>query len=296
MSSTMDNSEWRKIFKDDKFVKNYKVGEKVTAQFAQSLLEQSGIVGNANLSPGKTLVVFDNACGTGIVSSLLNQQLQDEVKKNWNLTCGDISPGMLEYTRHRSQHEDWQNVEVKLVDAQETGLPSAHYTHTITAFAYMALPESLAALDESTRILQPGGIIAFSTWIEPGWITVIQKALETITENLPLLTAEKFLFLSGRGEWNSVSWIKSQLKQRDFENIIVKTDTKAISLPGLEFVEMAMMMLPIVTKFLWTDKQREDHEHKVRPALERYLEEHYGKNAEVPMKWTAILSTARKPD
>jgi hypothetical protein len=99
----------------------------------------------------------------------------------------------------------------------------------------------------------------------------------------------------GHGEWNSVHWIESQLQQRGFENIIVKADTKAISLPVLEFVEMAMIMFPIITKFFWTDKQREDSEGKVRPALEKYLESHYGKNGDVPMEWTAILSTARKP-
>lgn len=91
-------------------------------------------------------------------------------------------------------------------------------------------------------------------------------------------------------------WIESQLKQRGFENIIVKADTKAISLPGPELVEMAMMMLPMITKSFWTEKQREDHESKLRPALEKYLEERYGKNKDVPMEWTAIISTARKPN
>jgi hypothetical protein len=93
-----------------------------------------------------------------------------------------------------------------------------------------------------------------------------------------------------------VHWIESQLQQRGFENIIVKADTKAISLPVLEFVEMAMIMFPIITKLFWTDKQREDSEGKVRPALEKYLEGHYGKSGDVPMEWTAILSTARKPN
>ncbi|KAJ5133345.1 hypothetical protein N7448_001626 [Penicillium atrosanguineum] len=292
----MDKYEWQKMFKDNKFVDNYKTGEKVTGKFAQSLLEQSGMVKYANSSPEKSLVVLDNACGTGVVSSLLNQQLSEKVKKNWNLTCGDITEGMLAYTRNRLQHEDWQNVEVKNVDAQETGLPSAHYTHAITAFAYMALPKSLEALDETSRILQPGGTIAFSTWIEPGWITIVQKALETIPESLPFPTTEEFLAHSGRVEWNSVPWIESQLKQRGFEKIIVKADTKTISLPGPEFVEMAMIMFPVITKSFWTEKQREDHGDKVRPALEKYLEQRYGKDEDVPMEWTAILSTACKPN
>lgn len=97
------------------------------------------------------------------------------------------------------------------------------------------------------------------------------------------------------GKWNSVSWIESQLKQRGFVDIKVNADTKAMSVPVPELVEMTTMMLPMITRSFWTDRQREESEHKVRPALEEYLRNLYGENGDVPMEWTAILSTARKP-
>lgn len=131
------------IFNDDRFVRIYKTGEKVTGEFARSLIEQSGLVMDADTNPEKPLVVLDNACGSGIVSSLLHQQLDEKVKENWQLTCGDISEAMLEYTRGRLQSEGWRNTEVKIVDAQETGLPSAHYTHVITAFGNLPFPSIL---------------------------------------------------------------------------------------------------------------------------------------------------------
>lgn len=157
------DQEWEKLFKDNKFVKNYKTGERVTGQFAQALIDQSGLILESRNNPGRPLVVLDNACGTGIVSSLLHQQLNDKTKSNWKLTCGDISEGMLEYTKLRMEKEMWQNAETKIVDAQDTQLPDAHYTHVFTAFgefqanelwaitdkhlAYMAIPKSLVALD-----------------------------------------------------------------------------------------------------------------------------------------------------
>lgn len=124
---------------------------------------------------------------------------------------------------------------------------------------------------------------------------VFKQALETIPENLPFPTTEGFLALLSRGEWNSVPWIESQLRQRGFENIIVKANNKTVSLTGPEFVEMTMLMFHLIAKSLWTENQREAHEGKVRPALEKYLEERYGKDGLVPLEWTAILSTARKP-
>jgi ubiquinone/menaquinone biosynthesis C-methylase UbiE len=130
----MDESDLKKLFEDDNMVKNYKIGEKVTGQFAQSLLEQSSMIEDANATPEKPLVVLDNACGTGVVSSLLIQQLNEDVKKNWQLTCGDLSKSMLDFARRRLQREGCQNAIIKVVDAQDTGLPSAHYTHAITAF------------------------------------------------------------------------------------------------------------------------------------------------------------------
>lgn len=130
---TLDR-DWEKLFKDGKFVKNYQTGEKVTGQFAQALIDQSGLILETTTNQDRHLVVLDNACGTGIVSSLLHQQLDDKAKKKWKLTCGDISEGMLEYARLRAETEKWPNTETRIVDAQATQFPDAYYTHVFTAF------------------------------------------------------------------------------------------------------------------------------------------------------------------
>lgn len=134
--STMDSHarDWETFFKEDKFVNQYKTGEHITGQFAKTLIDQSGLVANSKANPDTPLVVLDNACGTGIVSSILQKELDDQAKKNLKLTCGDISPGMLDYVKHRIGEENWQNVEVKVVDAQDSGLPSSHFTHAIASF------------------------------------------------------------------------------------------------------------------------------------------------------------------
>ncbi|CEJ53919.1 hypothetical protein PMG11_00252 [Penicillium brasilianum] len=296
--STLEShaKDWEKFFKDDKFVKQYKTGEHVTGQFAKSLIDQSGLVANSKANPDLPLVVLDSACGTGIVSSILQHELEDHVKSRLKLICGDISQGMLDYVNHRVGKENWQNVEVKTVDVQDSGLPSSYFTHVIASFVFMALPKSLDALDDCTRILQPGGTIAFATWIEPGWVSVTKKAIETIPGNLPFPTPQEFIESLNTGKWNSVSWIETQLKERGFEDINVRPVTKSISIMVPEFVEMNTLMLSMVSKVFWTEKQREEDTDKVRPALERYLETTYGKEGDILMEWTAIISTARKPN
>ncbi|KAJ5363696.1 Acetylaranotin bis-thiomethyltransferase [Penicillium cataractarum] len=288
--------DWEKFFKEDKFTNQYKTGEQITGQFAKLLIDQSGLVANSKANPDSPLVVLDNACGTGIVSSILQHELGDQAKSNLKLTCGDISQGMLDYVNHRIDKENWQNVEVKTVDAQDSGLPSSYFTHVIASFVFMALPKSLDALDDSTRILQPGGTIGLATWIEPGWASVMQKAIETIPGNLPFPTPQEFVESLGSGQWNSVSWIELQLKERGFEDINVRPVTKSMSIKVPNLLEMSMIMFAMVSKVFWTEKQREEDTDKVRPALERYLETTYGKEGDVPMEWTAIVSTARKPN
>ncbi|KAJ5924044.1 hypothetical protein N7466_008231 [Penicillium verhagenii] len=290
-----ESPDFNILFNDDKYIKSYRLGEKVTGEFAQLLIDQTGIVADSHSSRDCPLLVLDNACGTGVISSILQRDLDHEVKTNWQLTCSDVSPGMLEYTRRRLESEKWLNAEVKTVDAQDTKLPSELFTHAFTAFAFMALPRGLAALDESTRILQPGGTIAFSTWIEPGWLLAAGKAVASISSDLPWPTADEFLSVIGNGQWSSVNWIEAQLKDRGFCDIKVNPVTRHNPLSVDEFVDMTMFMLPVVLNLFWTEEMRQESKDKFKPALEKYLIGLYGENGEVPTEWVAILSTAQKP-
>lgn len=101
----------------------------MTGLFARALIDQSAIA-----SYTKNPIILDNAYGTGLVSSGLHETLDDKVKQDWKLTCGDFSQGMVDYTAQRAVDEVWRNAEVKIVDAQKTGLPSGWYSHVYTAF------------------------------------------------------------------------------------------------------------------------------------------------------------------
>ncbi|KAJ5753632.1 uncharacterized protein N7511_007785 [Penicillium nucicola] len=283
------------LFTSEAFAAQYKSAEQFTGTFGHSLIEQSKLVYDAKARPSHPLVVLDNACGTGIISCLLNEKLDISIKQNWKLTCGDISKPLLEYTARRMKEEGWQNAETKVVNAQETGLPSDHFTHVFSAFVLMAIPKPFDALDETVRILQPGGTTAFSTWIEPGWVPIARKAVATIPGNLPFPTTQEFLNNTGDGEWNSVPWIEFQLKERGLEDINVHEESRNIGVPSSRFTDITIMMVGLIVKSFWTEEQREANADKVRPALEKYVLDTYGENGDVETKWIAIISTARKP-
>ncbi|KAJ5554933.1 hypothetical protein N7461_003403 [Penicillium sp. DV-2018c] len=286
-------TEIETLFKSEKYAATFKRGEIVTRTFAESLVDQSKICTESKANPDQPLVILDNACGTGVVSSVLNIKVNETAKKRWKLTCGDIAPAVLAYTEQRMQEEGWVNAETKVLDAQKPDLPSDSYTHIFSSFVYMALPESIRALDETVRMLQPGGTIAFSTWIEPGWVSVARRAIESMPGNLPFPKVEKVVTGMSDGHWNSESWIKAQLEERGLQEINVCVEKDRLTLTPSIFLEMTMLILPIMLTSVWTEEQRKKNADNVRPALERYLKNTFG-DGDIETEWVAILSTARK--
>ncbi|KAJ5780324.1 hypothetical protein N7457_005484 [Penicillium paradoxum] len=288
-----DKTDLETVFKSEAYASTFKRGEIVTRTFGELLVDQSKVVAESKANPDQSLVILDNACGTGVISSTLNAKLDDTTKARATLTCGDISSVILTYTADRMKQEGWENVETRVVDARDSDLPSDHYSHVFTAFAYMAIPDSIKALDETIRILQPGGTIAFSTWIEPGWIALARRAIEGIPGNLPFPETQELLASLNDGEWYSKPWIESQLENRGFQDVDVRVSKIKLALISSVFVDMAMMMIPSMTKSFWTDKQREEHADKLRPALEKYAKDTFG-DGDIETEWVALLSTARQ--
>ncbi|KAJ5816217.1 hypothetical protein N7447_008450 [Penicillium robsamsonii] len=289
-----DKHDFGELFKSEAYANSFKRGEMITRPFAEILVDQSKVVTESKANPNQPLVILDNACGTGVVSSTLNSKLDNIVKKTWKLTCGDISSAMIEYTKVRMQQESWPHTETKIVDAQKPELASGQFSHIFTAFAYMALPESVKALKETARMLQPGGTIAFSTWIEPGWMAIARAAIESMPGDLCFPETPKLLAVITDGQWDSKPWIESQLEELGFQDTEVRPTTIKLTLTSPVFVDMSMLMFPMMMNSFWTEKQREENKDKVRPALEKYVENVYG-SGNIDTEWVAILSSARKP-
>ena len=139
----VEKSTMQDFFKSKDYASTFKRGEMVTRPFAELLVDQSKVVTESKANPDQHLVVLDNACGSGVISSALNDKLDGSVKKMWKLTCGDISSPMIESTAHRMQEEGWPNAEAKIVDAQNPELASAQFSHIFTAFGELVSRRAL---------------------------------------------------------------------------------------------------------------------------------------------------------
>ncbi|EHA22761.1 hypothetical protein CBS63078_24 [Aspergillus niger] len=273
------------------FVSRYHLAEKLTGVFVAPLVQHSGILSTPSNKP---MAVFDNACGLGIVSSYLNSTLPEDVKRHWTLTCGDITELMVEYTKLRIEREGWVNAEAKVVDAQCTGLPADKYTHVLTAFAFMMIPDARAAMRECFRILQSGGVLATSTWRTSSWLVIMKEAIETTAWNVKFPTMKEFLALHNEG-WDDESFVKARFEEEGFEDVEVTAVQRETSLTISEFMEVGGGMIPIVTGAFWTPEQREKYEAKAPVVIREYLEEKFGADGVIRMEPVAVLAVGRKP-
>ncbi|KAL8688019.1 MAG: hypothetical protein Q9218_005962 [Villophora microphyllina] len=286
------------FFKQEDMGRRYKNAEIITGAFARTLIEKAGL-----LSPSaEPLSILDNACGTGVVANALHELLDQSTKDKMDLTCGDFAEPMLKTLRERIQENGWERTEARLVDAQKTKLPDATFTHVLTNFAIMGLPDPTAALNECHRILKPGGICAFTTWAHVDWIADVRATFATLPGPPPFPNdITMYRSWGGHGDWHSPDWVFDHLscvqknQTYDFIDIDVEAVGKDLVMNSPEmFVDTFSVMIPFIVKKFWNDQQRRELGDMVVPALLEYMEAKYGKGKPVRMRWVANFVTAKK--
>jgi ubiquinone/menaquinone biosynthesis C-methylase UbiE len=118
-----------------------------TAPFVETLLDAAGVVAGIR--------VLDVCCGTGLVTAAATAR--------GARTIGlDFSPAMLHQARHA-------HPELQFDEGDAEALPYAEdsFDVVVSNFGIHHVPRPDKALAEATRVLRPGGRIAFTTWAAP---------------------------------------------------------------------------------------------------------------------------------
>ncbi|KAF3403882.1 Glandicoline B O-methyltransferase roqN [Penicillium rolfsii] len=270
-------------------LETYMIAEKITRYFTQDLIELSGLL-ESNLRPLKLL---DLACGTGVVSEKLHEVLASQPQASWELLCGDISEELTGHIKRKIIEEGWTNSSARVMDAQNTELAAAELTHVFAALAWTSFPDTYAALNESLRILQPGGILTISTWRKTEWLRILEAAVQTIPAPLPFPTTKEFMSCMNPG-WDDEAYVRGRLEQAGFVRVYVTTISRKFHTTTADLYKIAAPVIPIIVSKWWTAEQREAHEQKILPALSKHLEATYGDTGLVPQEWTAVFAKGEK--
>ncbi|KAG8886375.1 hypothetical protein FRB97_004910 [Tulasnella sp. 331] len=262
--------------------------EYVTGPPAEALLSQSGIL---DTPPSDQLIVFDDACGTGIIAALLYESAALE-GRTLHVTCGDIVPSMVEAVKQRIEKERWKGAEANLIDAQDTKLPSV-YTHAFFNFGPKLVQKPEVTIAECHRVLIPRGVVGFSAWNHYGWYEWLKLAVSRVSGAPPLPSLDEIF--QAHGAWDEPSWVRQKLADLGFVNVKVEhVDFKVrMDNPSI-FIRGFMPLIPMGLK-RWDEKDRNQYLPLIVKELEKVLVEQYGEDGAFDMGMIAVISTASKP-
>lgn len=291
----MTQQESKKLLWDSvEFTKMYSLADRLTGTFAVDMLQQANFPAQAEASP-KT-VVLDTACGTGVVSRKIMQLLSTDAKLRLDLTCADLADSMIDFIKSQIENHSWTHAKALKADAQDTKLPSDHFSHVFFNFGPMLLPNGMAGLKECYRVLQPGGTMGFTTWEQIGWLPDFRAAFEGNPE-LPKFPPHDELaraMSKHESKWDTVEAVESNFKACGFTGIEVVAVPRQSSFTVDEFVSMVPGTLGVLVQ-TWNEDQRKQHTDSARDTVVSYMRQKYGDNP-VVWDWTAIVATGKKPE
>jgi SAM-dependent methyltransferase len=111
--------------------------------------------------PGDT--VLELAAGTGDTGFLAASRIGDSGR----LISTDFAPSMVEAARGAGSRRGLDNVEHRVLDAENLDLEDSSVDRVVCRWGYMLMADPAAALAETRRVLKDGGRLAFAVWAGP---------------------------------------------------------------------------------------------------------------------------------
>ena len=130
------------------------------SRFGRRTVERLGIPVGAS--------VLDVCCGSG-ASAI---PAAEHVGPTGSVLGVDLADGLLSLARAKAARLGLRNVELRIADLLELGLPVSHFDAVICVFGIFFVPDMAAAVRALWSVVRPGGILAITTWgprfFEPG--------------------------------------------------------------------------------------------------------------------------------
>ncbi|KAI0185767.1 S-adenosyl-L-methionine-dependent methyltransferase [Xylaria flabelliformis] len=279
-------------FDDERLDKFIQDSERIMRRPAGLLLAQAGL----DASTSEPIALLDHACGTGPIAAHLYETVDKKILSQSKMLCADVSENLVGTLKRRAGKNGWSNVETAVLDAQKSGLPEQSFSHITINFAMHVIPDPRAVLQDAMRILQPGGILAFTVWHKDnlGWVPDMRSSFATLPFEAPMPSTLP-MAPNGASEFIDPDLIPEQLTRYGFENVKVQTVEHIMRIEDAEdYLGSFGMMRDWMLKSYWSEESKEKAKDILDDHIIRHLtEKHNGQGWD--LTWTLIMVTCRKP-
>ena len=144
------------------------------------IMEQLGPVGAAiieRLDIAEDHRHLDIAAGTGEPGLSIAR-----LAPKGRVVLTDLAPEMLEIAVRRAGAQGIANIETTVCSADDLPFDDATFDSVSVRFGYMFFPDVARATGEFARVLEPGGRLCSSVWVEPEqnpWTAIAMQAIAT---------------------------------------------------------------------------------------------------------------------
>ncbi|ETS82947.1 hypothetical protein PFICI_04823 [Pestalotiopsis fici W106-1] len=275
---------------DENLDKLLKSSDAIMGRPASMLLARAGI----DASRTEPFYLLDNACATGTLGSRLQKIVDADVLEKSSVICGDIVEPSLDILKKRIEKDGWVNTKVAIIDAQHSKLPPGSFSHVTIHHGLHIIPQPDLVLEDTLRILQPGGVFALSTMSKDnaGWVPDIRSTFAALPFEAALPNPMP-MTTNGHSEWADPGGVKRKLTEHGFQDIRVETIRHTQHIDSAEhFFDCFAMMMSWLVNTYWTPEQKAKYQGSLKRRMEDHLREKYdGKGWD--LEWTMILATCR---
>ncbi|KAI1801090.1 S-adenosyl-L-methionine-dependent methyltransferase [Daldinia bambusicola] len=266
--------------------------ERIMRGPAGLLLSQAGL----DKSTSKPFALLDNACGTGPIAAHLQDHVDRTLLSKSKVVCADFNENLVDILKRRAEKYCWINVETAVVDAQQSDFAADSFSHVTLNFAMHIIPKPEAVLEDTMRILKPGGVLAFTTWHKDtkGWSSDMRSSFETLPFDAPMPNPVP-MALHGKVQWTDPEGAEGELRAHGFVNIKVRAVPHLVHVDSAEdFLRQYRMMKEWMINTCWS----EDSKKKAQGMLDDHIVNHLKKkyNGEGwDLSWVVVLATSPDP-
>jgi SAM-dependent methyltransferase len=157
--------------------------------------------------------VLETACGTGILTRRLRQQLPAET----TLIATDLNEPMLavaQQTVGTGANVQWTQADMTRLRAGD-----GEFDVVVCQFGLMFVPDKRAALREAARVLKPGGRLLLATWRSLAHNEMIRLANEVVRSLFASEPPDFYLTQTGLGEPQTVATL---LAESGFSQVVTE--------------------------------------------------------------------------